>query len=256
MKAVADTWPLDPGNLDYDLLQHVRGQIRVSRLTITFCWIASHQDKLKSVSQLDRWGQLNVECDGLAKSYWNTCALAQLWPGSLHFGNEKWSLWIEGRKLWKVKKARVYKHTYAPLTKAYWQKKHNLTPQLITSINWEACGDAMGCLPFSKKRWLLKHATGFCGVGRREFLRGNQDHSECPRCGDPNKTTRHIIKCKGTGTELTFTLATLKLKAHLTTLDTTSPIITAIMTRYGNATYTAPIIPSIARTRLAGTTFS
>jgi hypothetical protein len=119
MKAVADTWPLDPGNPDYDLLQHVRGKIRVSPLTITFRWITSNQDKLKSVSQLDRWDQLNVECDGLAKSYWNT-ALARLWPGSLHFGHKKWSLWIEGRKLSKVEKARVYEHTYAPLTKAYW----------------------------------------------------------------------------------------------------------------------------------------
>jgi hypothetical protein len=66
MKAVADTWPLDPGNPDYNLLQHVRGQIRVSSLTITFRWITSNQDKLKSVSHLDRWDQLNVACDGLA----------------------------------------------------------------------------------------------------------------------------------------------------------------------------------------------
>jgi hypothetical protein len=53
---------------------------------------------------------------------------------------------------------------------------------------------------------------------------------QCPRCGDPNESTRHIVECKGTGTELTFTLATQKLEAHLTTLDTAPPIITAIMT--------------------------
>jgi hypothetical protein len=76
MKAVADTWPLDPGDPDYDLLQHLRGQITALPLTITFCWIASHHDMHKTFSQLDRWEQLNVECNGLAKSYWNTCALA------------------------------------------------------------------------------------------------------------------------------------------------------------------------------------
>jgi hypothetical protein len=70
-------------------------------------------------------------------------------------------------------KARVYEYTYVPLTKAYWQKKHNLTERLITSINWEECGDAMGRLPFGKKTWLIKHATGFYGVRRRAFLQGN-----------------------------------------------------------------------------------
>jgi hypothetical protein len=150
MKAVADTWPLDPGDPVNDLLQHVRGQIAALPLTITFRWIASHQDKQKTISQLDRWEQLNVECGGLAKSYWNTCALARLWPGSLQFGHKKWSLWIEGKTFSTVEKARVYEYTYTPLTKAYWQKKHNLTPHLITSINWEACGDAMGRLPFGK----------------------------------------------------------------------------------------------------------
>jgi hypothetical protein len=89
----------------------------------------------------------------------------------------------------------------------------------------------MGRLPFKKKRRLLKHATGFCGVRRQEFLRGNQDHSECPRCGDPNESTRHVVEWERNRTKLTFTLATHKLEAHLTTLDTAPPIITAIMTR-------------------------
>jgi hypothetical protein len=54
MKAVADTWPIDLGNPDYNLLQQVRGQITALPLTITFRWIASHQDKHKTLSQLDR----------------------------------------------------------------------------------------------------------------------------------------------------------------------------------------------------------
>jgi hypothetical protein len=230
MRAVADNWPLDPGNSNYNLLQHVRGQIKALLLTITFCWIASHQGKHKTFSQLDCWEQLNVECNGLAKSYWNTCALARLWPGSLQFSHEKWSLWIEEKKILTAEKARLYEYTYGPLTKAYWQKKHIFTPRLIMSINWEACSDAMGGLPFGEKCWLLKHATGFCGVGRHKFLQGNQDHSECPCCGDPKESTQHVVECKGTRTELTFTLATHKLEAHLTTLDRAPPIITTMMT--------------------------
>jgi hypothetical protein len=76
MKAMANVWPLDPGDPDYDLLQQVGGQIKASPLKITFRWIASHQDNHKTFAQLDRWEQLNVECNNLAKSFWNTCALA------------------------------------------------------------------------------------------------------------------------------------------------------------------------------------
>jgi hypothetical protein len=96
MIAMVNNWPLDPGNPDYNLLQHVRGRIKALPLTITFRWIASHQDKNKTFAELDRWEQLNVECDKLAKRFWNTCALARSRPRSLQLGHEKWSLWIEG----------------------------------------------------------------------------------------------------------------------------------------------------------------
>jgi hypothetical protein len=45
MKAMVNDWPLDPGNPDYNVLQHICGQIKSSPLKITFRWIASHQDK-------------------------------------------------------------------------------------------------------------------------------------------------------------------------------------------------------------------
>jgi hypothetical protein len=39
------------------------------------------------------------------------------------------------------------------------------------------------------------------------------------------------VECKGTGANLTFTLANQKMEMHLTTLDTARPIATAIITR-------------------------
>jgi hypothetical protein len=41
-----------------------------------------------------------------------------------------------------------------------------------------------------------------------------------------------VVECKGIGAKLTFILATQKLEAHLTTLDTAPPIITAIMSSF------------------------
>ena len=89
----------------------------------------------------------------------------------------------------------------------------------------------MGQHPFGCKRWFIKHATtSFCRVGCREFLRENQSHVECPRCGS-SKSSRHVVECKGTGTYLTFATALQKLETHLTVIETAPPLLAAIMKR-------------------------
>jgi hypothetical protein len=230
MKEAFGHWPLDPGRPDYDMLQHIRGMITASPLTFLSRWIASHQDDNVPLALIDHWGQLNVECDSLAKSFWNTNAQARSWRPNLQFGFEKWSLWIANEKLSRIDKKRLYAYTFSARTQTYWHRKHSLTPDLITSINWDACAEAMGRLPFGRRRWLLKHATGFCGVGHRELLRGNQSHDECPRCG-LSESARHVVECKGTGADLTFSLAIQHLGSSLVVLETAPPIVAAILKR-------------------------
>jgi hypothetical protein len=141
------------------MLQHICGMISSSPLKFTTRWIESHQDDKKYFSKIDHWGQLNVECDGLAKSYWNTTVLTNGWVSSMQFGFENWSPWIKNRKMSQVEKTKLYEVTFSDRTKQYWHRKHSLLPELITSIHWEACAAAMGRLPFGKKRWLIRQAT-------------------------------------------------------------------------------------------------
>jgi hypothetical protein len=86
MKEAFGHWPLDPGRPDYDMLQNIRGMITASPLTFLSRWIASHQDDNVPLALIDHWGQLNVECDSLAKSFWNTNAQARSWRPNLQFG--------------------------------------------------------------------------------------------------------------------------------------------------------------------------
>jgi hypothetical protein len=88
VKEAFGSWPLDPTRPDYDMLQQIRGMISSSPLKFTLRWIESHQDDMKYLSKIDHWGQLNVECDGLAKRYWNTTALTNGWVSSMQFGFE------------------------------------------------------------------------------------------------------------------------------------------------------------------------
>ena len=108
-----------------------------------------------------RWSRQRVlEYQRLGKD------LAKTWVPNLQFGLEKWSLWIEGKELSTVEKKKIYAFGFSEKTRTYWHRKSSLTPALITSINWDACTAAMSSLPFGKKQWLIKHANGWCDIGR------------------------------------------------------------------------------------------
>jgi hypothetical protein len=144
-------WPLDPSRPDFDLLQHIRGVIAASPLEFVGRWIESHQDDKRTFVKIDHWGRLNIECDGLAKGVWNSTTLSHSWLPNRQFGYEKWLLWIDKKKLSKLDKSKLYEYVFAGRTTQYWHRKHSLTPALTTSINWEACAEAMRRLPFEKK---------------------------------------------------------------------------------------------------------
>jgi hypothetical protein len=141
----------------------------------------------------------------------------------------QWSVWIEGKKLSRLDKKKLYEYAFSNRTTKYWHCKHSLNPELITSIHWEACAEAMSKLPFGKRRWLLlKHATGFCGVGKMELRRGNQDHDDCPRCGQPEDSV-HVLTCQDPGAGTTFTLALQNLDTHMRSIFTAPEIRQAIL---------------------------
>jgi hypothetical protein len=69
MKEAFGHWPLHPSRPDHGMLQHIRGVIHDFPLMLSSRWIESHQDDNADLAQLDHWRQVNVECDGLAKSF-------------------------------------------------------------------------------------------------------------------------------------------------------------------------------------------
>jgi hypothetical protein len=71
MKVCEGHWTLHAGQPDFDLLQDICTKLSRSPLTWHWRWIEGHQDDGKTFKELDRWAQLNVICDGLAKEFWN-----------------------------------------------------------------------------------------------------------------------------------------------------------------------------------------
>jgi hypothetical protein len=115
MKAISGDWLLKADQAGFDLLQDLCQKLARSPLIWNWRWIKGYQDVTSSFSNLDHWGQLNVICDGLGKSFWNSCALSDAWLPNQSFGDEKWSVWIEGKKLSHLYKQKLYVILFLPL---------------------------------------------------------------------------------------------------------------------------------------------
>lgn len=125
----------------------------------------------------------------------------------------------------------LYDRIFGKTSREYWTPKHQINPQLFTRINWDACGTAMKSIPFGKRRWLVKHLTGFCAVGRVMKRRKEWTHDKCPLCLAPNETVTHVTACRDPRARLQWTCSMDLLGVALAKAKTDPSIITVIQLR-------------------------
>jgi hypothetical protein len=124
-----------------DLIHEIRKKLALSRLKWIPRHVDGHQDKHTSYLRLDMWGQLNVEMDSLAITYWNETfdKIQPFYPQS----NRGWSLWIQERKLSSWNRTELYKHAKSTTILQHWSQRRTIPQQLIRSIDWEAGQNAI-----------------------------------------------------------------------------------------------------------------
>ena len=230
MRHASGADPLDPKQASFDLLVDIRNKILLSPITWTFHWVEGHQAERHGSE--DFWGNLNNVCDSVAKTFWNQVSLIRETQPNHRFSNEGWSVHVQGRKLAKLDLTELYNLTFGEDTsRPYWTKKHSIAPQLFTSIDWERCGKAMKTILFGKKRWLVKHLTGFCAVGRMMKIRQEWSHDLCPLCLQPDETTDHVVVCPDPRARLQWFGSIDKLGVTLKKLGTEPAIADLIRKR-------------------------
>jgi hypothetical protein len=105
---------------------------------------------------------------------------------------------------------------------------------VFTKIDLMACGEALKGLPFGKKRWLVKHLTGFCAVERMMFIREKLLHDLCPVCLGPDESVNHGLSRPDPRVRLHWIKAIDKLCVSLTKIKTDPDIINAIRKRFAS----------------------
>jgi hypothetical protein len=174
---------------------------------------------------------------------------------NIAFPNEKTTIWIDNRKLAHFDKHELYAlvHGRANYNKndkktwsctQYWQERENIPEPYVRRIHWHALGKAFRKYPAGKQRWLVKHSTGQCGVGRMHLRRKYHEHSQCPRCGQDDETTQHVLQCSAPSADIQWKIRIKTLEVWLTNNHTPSYLQCAILQRlqeWRNSTPKKPI---------------
>ena len=223
-------WPLSPTDKDFDLLTDIRKKISKLPITLHWEWIEGHQDDHTAYHQLSPLAQDNVIADGIAKDHMNKILHDGYSPSPQRFGDEGWSVSIQGRKLSHLDHHDLYKHMWANTAQNYWAEKHKIEVLDILTIDWDACGEAIRSLSFPKRRRIVKHATGHFGIGKMLRLWDQQDHEECPLC-QQRETADHVLRCKDQRAMSMWSTSLQKLETWMEKKYTNPDVSQAILTR-------------------------
>jgi hypothetical protein len=199
----------------FDLIQSINSAIQVSPLQWTFLHLDGHQDDYLAFEELDRWAQLNVIVDKNAKRCltsilhnasksgptiyipYVSCTIRQRGDS----GNfEPISSHLASTVLKKIQNSNI---------KDYWKRKKNFSDTTVNLIDWE--GLKKSASTYDRIKWLSKFVTGICGVGHILKLWKHQAHSTCPRCGQEDENTQHVVVCKELSAKLTWDKALTQL---------------------------------------------
>jgi hypothetical protein len=217
-----------PNQPHHNLIHEIRTRIAASPVMWHFRHVRGHQDKHVNVQLLDLWGQLNVEMNSLAKAYWNETynTVPPFYPSN----SSGWSLWTGDRKLASWDRNKLYNHAQATDILDHWSKRQKIPQELIYSINWQACEEAIKRLGLNKSFWVPKWLAGYAPVGKVLQRYKFQDHAKCPRCSE-FEDTLHVIKCNAPRALVQWEASVAKLEVWLTTSATMPALCNAILNR-------------------------
>ena len=185
---------LSPRSKSFDLLSAIRFKIRSLPVTVRSHWVEGHQDNYsRDPSRLDLWARLNIEMDSLAKLFWEDSVGRQDRQHRIH--GETHFISVRGNKIGSSLATGLYSACEGHKLKNYWQERKNIPAHRISSINWAACAGAARLLGIGLRFWKTKHVTGIFANGKWMHRWKFWTHSKCPRCGEPNEDSSHIVRC-------------------------------------------------------------
>jgi hypothetical protein len=106
----------------------------------------------------------------------------------------QWSIAIQGRRLPSFDRTVITQHIHGDDARAYWGTKHNL-PDPASDVDWTIGHFSIRNSPLHMQLWIPKWMTGRLPIGGTLKKWGYQQTDVCPRCGQPELNSIHVVKC-------------------------------------------------------------
>lgn len=92
----------------------------------------------------------------------------------------------------------------------------------------------------TQRQWDSKHLTGWCGIGIEMKQWKFRSTHKCPRCGK-RKDVRHIWRCKGRGTLVTWEESLNTLQQSMGRLQTSPQLTRIVLSRLMSWKHAPPL---------------
>jgi hypothetical protein len=144
-------------------------------------------------AELDRWEQIHVDMDALAKLHWIKVKNNHRPHFDLPHHSSEWSIWHRGKRLprWSEKLALTLIHT-TPSQQQYWYQRQRLNPYGPTPA-WATLYQAYKTAPTRSKLWTSKCLSGWVLIGANMKQWKLSTTDVCPRCGEPETHRHHVL---------------------------------------------------------------
>ena len=206
-----------------DLVRAIRRLNAELPIKVHFRHVYGHQDRVLQFDRLDRLSQLNILADEAAGDHLNELIAldqsGQLAECTSDIRKEGWQVWVRGKVTSDPAEA-IRTWAFGNNLRDILDEKGKIPHDMFLKIDWDAVGDSMNEFPQLFRRWVTKHVSGWCAVGKMQAICGYWDSSKCPCCSEPIETTTHMLICPHEGLHENWNKALDGLERWMESADT------------------------------------
>ena len=218
-----------------DLVRAIRHLIYHLPISVQAEQIKGHQDDHIPIHCLPRMAQLNVIVDDRAKTFLkglihhDSLLPNGLPPCPSDIHGEGWTVTVSGVKMTGDPSQAILFDFAAPAMRDYLHRRNFLPRHLFSHIDWPGIQLAADSLPRLFNMWAAKNACNWCGVGKMMYLWKEWTTHNCPCCGEPQETARHVPTCPDERMRRSWMANIPGFELWLADTDTHPDIITCII---------------------------
>jgi hypothetical protein len=199
-------------------------------LTVDWHHVYGHQDdprEAESTIELDIWAKWNIMADLRAKYtrvHVDTIPIIPYMSGLVKVGLEHISSVTDSIE-------SIRNHCLIPRAREYWAElleEQGQDGSLLQDMDWDCLGTAIKEMSAYRRRFVSKHTTGWCGVGRNLKKWNFDTDDRCPRCQAADERAAHVWVCPAATTQVLWTEKIEELDTWMHSVNTAPELASAI----------------------------